>query len=548
MHLTRIEIENFKSIGERQSIEFRPITLLFGPNSAGKSTILQALHYLREVLERGNLNPDKTASGGLMNLGGFRNLVYNYDLKKPITIKVVLESSSFQEIGKRMLPADTMPDQLPDDVLPLVYLHDEGREDQFPFSVSIGLEVKILWSDGYRSPYVQRLAIELNNEHLAAIVSPSGEEAQLTDFNFEHPLLQASRSSTAHYDGDGSPLEKKIRDMSDEDEQDEPNPLAPDDDQAYLWVITRSGALPWLDQDLILDFEPDDANLTDQADRLRYLLSAMVVGPAQLTLDYLVDMTYIGPLRQIPPRGYRPQMTPEAARWAEGLAAWDLLHRDRTDQLMQKVNTWLSGAEHLATGYQLERIEFVQLPDTMQQMLERGLNEEDMNELQNLYNSLAARTEIGLRDIERDITVAPDDVGVGISQMIPVVTAALREQGGLLAIEQPELHLHPAIQVKMGDLFIHAATAELDSEARRTFLIETHSEHLMLRLLRRVREQSEDELPEGVLGISPDDLAVVCIENRPDGTRFRSIKVTPDGDFEDRWPQGFFHERADELF
>ena len=41
-------------------IELKPITLLFGPNSAGKSTILQALHYVREILERGNIDPDVT--------------------------------------------------------------------------------------------------------------------------------------------------------------------------------------------------------------------------------------------------------------------------------------------------------------------------------------------------------------------------------------------------------------------------------------------------------------------------------------------------------
>jgi AAA15 family ATPase/GTPase len=63
MRLIRIEIENFKGIGERQIVEMRPITLLFGPNSAGKSTILQALHYLREVLERGNVDPDVTIAG-----------------------------------------------------------------------------------------------------------------------------------------------------------------------------------------------------------------------------------------------------------------------------------------------------------------------------------------------------------------------------------------------------------------------------------------------------------------------------------------------------
>ena len=49
------------------------MTLLFGPNSAGKSTILQALHYLREILERGNIDPDVTIAGGLIDLGGFRD-------------------------------------------------------------------------------------------------------------------------------------------------------------------------------------------------------------------------------------------------------------------------------------------------------------------------------------------------------------------------------------------------------------------------------------------------------------------------------------------
>ena len=63
MRLTRIEIENFKGIGKRQIIDLRPITLLFGPNSAGKSTILQALHYVREILERQNPDPDQIVVG-----------------------------------------------------------------------------------------------------------------------------------------------------------------------------------------------------------------------------------------------------------------------------------------------------------------------------------------------------------------------------------------------------------------------------------------------------------------------------------------------------
>jgi len=70
----------------------------------------------------------------------------------------------------------------------------------------------------------------------------------------------------------------------------------------------------------------------------------------------------------------------------------------------------------------------------------------------------------------------------------------------------------------------------------------------MLRLLRRVREQTDDEVPPGVLGITADDMSVVYVENSAEGVRFRPLRVSPDGDFADRWPNGFYAERAEELF
>jgi predicted ATPase len=135
-----------------------------------------------------------------------------------------------------------------------------------------------------------------------------------------------------------------------------------------------------------------------------------------------------------------------------------------------------------------------------------------------------------------------------ISQMIPVIVACVRDQEGILAIEQPELHVHPAIQVGLGDLFIHAVREEHGVASHKALLVETHSEHIMLRLLRRIRETTENELPPGALGLSAKDLSVIYVESTDEGVRFRPLRVDPEGEFIDRWPTGFFEERGEELF
>jgi hypothetical protein len=345
-------------------------------------------------------------------------------------------------------------------------------------------------------------------------------------------------------------------------------------------VETALGALPDLDRPLVLDLVEIDQNLILQryatgaaslrlskegeraaADEyelerrrragLSALLDELVLGPIRIVRDYLNAMTYVGPLREIPSRKYRPRLSPDESRWAQGLAAWDLLYTDASGKLLEEVNSWLGGEERLKTGYRLEKFQFkeVQVPSRFHQLFERGLSEDDLSELEELYATLSGRSEIALRDFEKGIIVASSDVGVGISQMIPVIVGCLRSQQGILAIEQPELHVHPAIQVGLGDLFIQAVqTNESIIGAGKTLLVETHSEHIMLRLLRRIRETTENEVPPGAIGLSPTDLAVIYVESSDSGVHFRPLRVDAEGEFIDQWPKGFFEERAKELF
>ena len=74
MSIIAITIENFKAIKEPVRIELNR-SRLFGPNSAGKSTIVHALHYAREIFERQNLNPDRTLLGMNIDLGGFETSI-----------------------------------------------------------------------------------------------------------------------------------------------------------------------------------------------------------------------------------------------------------------------------------------------------------------------------------------------------------------------------------------------------------------------------------------------------------------------------------------
>ena len=561
MRLSRIEIENFKAIGKRQAINLGSITLLFGPNSTGKSTVLHALHYVREILERKNPDPDQTIGGGPIDLGGFRALIHNHELDRAITIKMIVDLTDEQ--GSDYLPLNwgTSFGEARFANLDIRYMVGENSElKDYAIVQEVAVSIEVRWSDLLSGPYVSSLEIELDRESVAAIESPPQDgRGILTAFNFSHPLLQQVRDEEDRDLGNASdepisPLNVEVwglsRDMARETE-------ALDEHDFRVCVATEIGALP--DPNKLLKSELRDPEArqyvmessTPRVQGLTALLDELILGPVRIVRQTLRNIAYIGPLREIPSRGFRPRLSPDESRWAQGLAAWDLLYADNTGDLTTMVNDWLSGDGKLRTGYRVDRVEFreIPVPSGMSNLFDRGLSEDDVGELQELYENLSTRVEFALQDFNKGIIVAPDDVGVGISQMIPIVVGCVADGIGLLVVEQPELHVHPAVQVGMGDLFIHSISRQGATVAdNRSLLVETHSEHIMLRLLRRIRETAEGVLPPGLLPLLPDQLSIVYIETNSDGVNFHSLRVDREGEFIDRWPHGFFDERAEELF
>ena len=132
------------------------------------------------------------------------------------------------------------------------------------------------------------------------------------------------------------------------------------------------------------------------------------------------------------------------------------------------------------------------------------------------------------------------DVGFGINQILPVIVEGADfftgREGRTLCVEQPEIHLHPRLQANLADLMI----ANIEGDGEKQWIVETHSELLILRIQRRIREGNLDPSAVSVLYVDP------CA-HRAGGSTITSLGLDENGDFVDEWPDGFFEEGFGEL-
>ena len=143
-----------------------------------------------------------------------------------------------------------------------------------------------------------------------------------------------------------------------------------------------------------------------------------------------------------------------------------------------------------------------------------------------------AGISVDIRDRQSGATRDLAEVGVGVSQILPVIVLCLlAEPGDLVMLEQPELHLHPAPQQVLGDFLIEM------SRSGRQLLVETHSEYLINRLrLRKVQDENGDL--EGSVGI-------YYVTRRDGMSSFEPMVIDELGSF-DQWPEGFFDQTTTE--
>lgn len=134
-----------------------------------------------------------------------------------------------------------------------------------------------------------------------------------------------------------------------------------------------------------------------------------------------------------------------------------------------------------------------------------------------------------------------DEVGSGISYILPILTSLWATDTSFF--EQPELHLHPAAQCEVGDVLIAAVSRG------KNCIVESHSEHVLLRVLRRIRETYSGKDIPNELKLNSDQVSIYYFHpNGKGSTQVLKIRIDKQGEMLTEWPGGFFSERDRELF
>ena len=124
------------------------------------------------------------------------------------------------------------------------------------------------------------------------------------------------------------------------------------------------------------------------------------------------------------------------------------------------------------------------------------------------------------------------DVGFGVSQVLPLIAQCYyAPEGSILILENPEAHLHPKAQSELADVFI-----DVVKNRNIQIILESHSEHLLLRLMRRIAEEE----------ISADQTAFHFCEINDGNSKAEQLKVDSYGNISN-WPPNFFGDDMGDL-
>jgi hypothetical protein len=424
--LTHIKLNNFKIWRHTGQLALAPLTLLFGTNSSGKSSLIQSLLLLRQTVKSSDPNLD-------LNFG-------NPDVGDSVTL------GQYRDVLCR-----------------------HGADTETVKRTQIGIEFG--WEGGAESA-----------EHAifsALYRQGTGGSAELAKLRIGRGTLGFTAERRRH--------------------------------GAYkLWPADSTRSIGQS-----IDFKPQHsftfstvaiAALGERARSIHEVSAAL--------LEELGRIVYLGPVRRLAQRdylwsGHMPgSIGDDGARAVDALIASGVAREEARRRGKPIPN---------AARLFIETAAWLRKMGLAEDLKVRALGRSARHELLVVNHGSASNLK---------------DVGVGVSQVLPVIVAALfAERGHIVIIEEPESHLHPLAQAQLAELFV-----EVNRERGVQFIIETHSEHLLLRLQRRVAEEL----------LRPEAVAMYFLRRTDDSVQLEMLGIDAEGEI-NNWPENFFGDDMGEI-
>ena len=339
MILNSLRLGNFKAFGQPQRIPLRPITLLFGANSAGKSSVIHSLALAHHAAETGDLDTQRTQIGGeSIDLGGFRQYVHRRQRDRRVELAFELEPGRLSgRVAELLRPARTVNVEI---------------------SVGSGFtgSQRTLFGDFAReldregAVRVERFGLDVDGTPLLAMSARPGGQLRLDRLDHSHPVFREVFRGIVTF-------ATTTQDLRPEDFEG----LAEVLDALVPGIAARAqGLFPRLvEESETREGESSEAFVAvsrgrrqeDLARAARLFLPGalrdLIGGLASAIEGEVRKLRYLGPLRSYPPRHLAFAQHHDPNWFAGGGYAWDVV-RTR-DDVRQQVNAWLGDSTRLKT-------------------------------------------------------------------------------------------------------------------------------------------------------------------------------------------------------